>query len=130
MKPFALVLLALLAAAPASAGPAPAPAPQDPMDELSGDPNSPQRHLIPPGAHEPLIEESEGTILVGYTTDWPKDRIEAFLAAELKKDGWRIAFHTDLPKSVIYNLEGPDPDGGSITLSFEDKRIRILVSLG
>lgn len=100
------------------------------MDELSGDPNSPQRHLIPPGAHEPMIEESDGTILVGFTTDWPKDRIEAFLTAELKKEGWRVAFSTELPTGAIYNLEGSDPDGGSITLTFEKPRIRILLSLG
>jgi hypothetical protein len=124
MKRFALVFLAILAAAPSSA------APQDPMDELSGDPNSPQRHLIPPGAHEPLIEESDGTILVSYVTEMPKEKIEAFLAAELKKEGWRIASNMEAGPSIIYLLEGPDPVGGSITLTRENGRIRILVSLG
>lgn len=127
MKRLALAFAATLAcAAPLYA----APASQDPMDELSGDPNSPQLHLIPPGAHEPMIEESDGTILVGFTTDWPKDKIEAFLTAELKKEGWRVASNMEAGPSIIYILEGSDPDGGSITLTFEKPRIRILLSLG
>ena len=127
MKRFALAFVAALACAPQLYA---APAPKDPMDELSGDPNSPQRHLIPPGAHEPMIEESDGTILVGFTTDWTKDRIEAFLTAELKKEGWRVASNMEAGPSIIYILEGSDPDGGSITLTFEKPRIRILLSLG
>ncbi|MBV9990783.1 MAG: hypothetical protein JOZ72_05765 [Alphaproteobacteria bacterium] len=127
MRRLALALAATLACAvPLYA----APAPQDPMDELTGDPNSPQLHLIPPGAHEPMIEESDGTILVGFTTDWPREKVEAFLKAELKKEGWHIAITTELPGGAIYNLEGSDPDGGSITLSIEKPRIRILLSLG
>jgi hypothetical protein len=125
MKRLAFVL-ALAFAVPTFAG----PAPQDPMDELSGDPNSPQRHLIPTGAHVPLIEESDGTILVSFTSDMSKDKLMAFLTAELKKEGWHISGTTDLGTSIIYNLEGPKPDGGSITLSYEKPRIRILISLG
>lgn len=125
MKRLALAFAAALACAmPAFA------APQDPMDELSGDEHSPQRHLIPPGAHEPFIEESGGTILVGFTTDLSKDKIEAFLTAELRKDGWRIASNMEAGPSIVYVLEGPKPEGGSITLTFEKRRIRILLSLG
>lgn len=126
MKRFALALVVTLGlAVPAFA----APAPKDPMDELSGDPKSPQRHLIPPGAHEPFIEESDGTILVGYVVDMPKDKIVAFLTSELKKEGFRITITTELPTGAIYNLEGLKHGDGSITLSNEKARIRILLSL-
>lgn len=126
MRQLALVLAATLAcAAPAFAD----PAPQDPMDELSGDPDSPQRHLIPPGAHEPLIEESDGTIMIGFTTGMKKAEIASFLETELKKDGWRITSNMDVGTGVLYLLTGTKHGDGLIALTRENGRIRILVSL-